>query len=92
MRLKEEHHLHLRRPRLVLRPRRLGVHRVLVVTSDYHTRRALHTLRARWPGINICMVAAPDEFFSAYGWWHTREGRKTFFLECSKTLASMVGM
>ena len=72
--------------------RKRNVHRVLVVTSDYHTRRALHTLRARWPGINICMVAAPDEFFSAYGWWHTREGRKTFFLECSKTLVSMVGM
>ena len=69
-----------------------NVHRVLVVTSDYHTRRALHVVRARWPPIEICMVAAPDEFFSAYGWWHTREGRKTFFLECSKTLASMVGM
>jgi hypothetical protein len=38
------------------------------------------------------MVAAPDEFFSAYGWWHTREGRKTFFLESTKTFASMVGM
>ena len=72
--------------------RKRNVHRVLVVTSDYHTRRALHTLRARWPGINTCMVAAPDEYFSAYSWWHTREGRKTFFLECSKTLASMVGM
>lgn len=69
-----------------------NVHRVLVVTSDYHTRRALHIVRARLPAIEVCMVAAPDEFFSAYGWWHTREGRKTFFLECSKTLASMVGM
>lgn len=72
--------------------RKRNVHRVLVVTSDYHTRRALHVLRARWPGIEIRMVAAPAEFFSADGWWHTREGRKTFFLECSKTLASMVGM
>jgi uncharacterized SAM-binding protein YcdF (DUF218 family) len=69
-----------------------NVHRVVAVTSDYHTRRALHILRARWPGIELCMVAAPDEFFSAHGWWHTREGRKTFFLECTKTLASMVGM
>ena len=38
------------------------------------------------------MVAAPDEFFSPYGWWHTREGRKVFFLEWSKTLASSVGI
>jgi len=72
--------------------RKRSVHRVLVVTSDYHTRRALHTLRTRWPGVDVHMVAAPDEFFTAYGWWHTREGRKTFFLESIKTLASMVGM
>jgi uncharacterized SAM-binding protein YcdF (DUF218 family) len=72
--------------------RKRNAHRVLVVTSDFHTRRALHILRARWPDIDIHMVAAPDEFFSAYGWWHTREGRKTFFLECTKTLASLVGM
>ena len=72
--------------------RKRNVHRVLVVTSDYHTRRALHVLRARWPDIDVRVVAAPDEFFSAYGWWHTREGRKTFFLECSKTLTSLVGM
>lgn len=72
--------------------RKRNVHRVLVVTSDYHTRRALHTLRPRWPGVDVHMVAASDEFFTAYGWWHTREGRKTFFLESTKTLASMVGM
>lgn len=67
-------------------------HRVLVVTSDYHTRRALRILRTRWPGIEIHMVSAPDEFFSAYGWWHTREGRKVFFLEWIKTFARFVGM
>lgn len=69
-----------------------NVHRVLVVTSDYHSRRALHVLHARWSDIELHVVAAPDEYFSAHGWWHTREGRKIFFLECTKTLASMVGM
>ena len=72
--------------------RKRNVHRVIVVTSDYHTRRALHTLRACWPGMQIRMVAASDEFFSPQGWWHTREGRKTFFLEWTKTFASAVGM
>ena len=65
---------------------------VIVVTSDYHTRRALRVLHAQWPGIEIHMVAAADEFFSPYGWWHTREGRKTFFLEWTKTFTSLVGM
>jgi len=77
---------------ILLELQKRNVHRVLVVTSDYHSRRALHVLRARWPDIEFHVVAAPDEYFSAHGWWHTREGRKTFFLECTKTLASMVGM
>ena len=38
------------------------------------------------------MVAAPDEFFTTNGWWRTREGRKIFFLEWTKTLTSLVGM
>lgn len=67
-------------------------HRVIVVTSDYHTRRAFRILRADWPGIEIRMVPAPDEFFTANGWWHTREGRKTFLLEWTKTLTGMAGI
>jgi len=71
---------------------KLRAHTVLVVTSDYHTRRACRILRAQWPGIDVHMIAASDEFFSASGWWHTREGRKTFLLEWTKTLAAAVGM
>lgn len=66
--------------------------RVIVVTSDYHTRRALRIVRPSWPGIEIHMVAAPDEFFTANGWWRSREARKTFFLEWTKTLAGFVGL
>jgi uncharacterized SAM-binding protein YcdF (DUF218 family) len=71
---------------------KLHAHTVIAVTSDYHSRRALHTLRAQWPGVEVHMVAAGDPFFSPYGWWHSREGRKTFLLEWSKTFANLVGM
>jgi uncharacterized SAM-binding protein YcdF (DUF218 family) len=71
---------------------KLHTHTVLVVTSDYHTRRAWRTARAQWPGIDVHMIAADDEFFSPSGWWHTREGRKTFLLEWTKTFAAAVGM
>ncbi len=70
--------------------RRLGAHRILVVTSDYHTRRAARMYHDEAPDLDIHMVAAPDTFFSAGGWWHNREGRKTLFMEWSKTLASWV--
>ena len=71
---------------------KLHAHTVLVVTSDYHTRRAWRTARAQWPRMDVHMIAADDEFFSPSGWWHTREGRKTFLLEWTKTFAAAVGM
>ena len=77
---------------LLLVLQKLRAHTVLVVTSDYHTRRAWRTLRAQWPGVDVHMIACDDEFFSPSGWWHTREGRKTFLLEWTKTFAATVGM
>lgn len=77
---------------LLPRLQELRAHTVLVVTSDYHTRRAWRILRAQWLGIDVHMIASGDEFFSPYGWWHTREGRKTFLLEWTKTVASTVGL
>jgi len=69
-----------------------NVHRVDVVTSDFHTRRAGNILHARAAGIEIHMVAAPDPYFSANGWWKNREGRKTFLIEWMKTVATWLGM
>lgn len=67
--------------------RQRHAHRVDVVTSDYHTRRAGNILRAAAAGMEIHVVAAPDQDFSVHGWWKSREGRKTFLLEWLKTVA-----
>lgn len=67
--------------------RQRHVHRVDIVTSDYHTRRAATIWREEAQGIDIHMVAAPDEYFSVHGWWKNRQGRKTFLLEWLKTVA-----
>jgi uncharacterized SAM-binding protein YcdF (DUF218 family) len=72
--------------------KKLQAHTVIVVTSNYHSRRALRILRAQWAGIAVHMIASGDPFFSTDGWWRSREGRKIFLLEWSKTLASLVGM
>jgi uncharacterized SAM-binding protein YcdF (DUF218 family) len=74
----------------VVELRRRGAHRILIVTSDYHTHRAGRIYREEAPDLDIHMIAAPDKYFSADGWWHNREGRKTFFFEWAKTLASWV--
>ena len=65
----------------------LGAHRVLLVTSLYHTRRAGSFFRTIAPDITFIVVAAPDQFFTADGWWHQREARKTFLMEWTKTIA-----
>ncbi len=68
--------------------RELGLVRVDIVTSDYHTRRARSDYREEAPGIEFSMVAAPTADFTPDGWWKNREGRKTFLIEWLKTVAS----
>lgn len=72
--------------------RRLGARHVLLVTSDYHTRRAGRILRAAAPEIEFTVVGAPDKYFSASNWWNNREGRKTFLVEWEKTVATWFGL
>jgi uncharacterized SAM-binding protein YcdF (DUF218 family) len=71
---------------------RRGIHRFLLVTSDYHSARAARIFRAAGRNFDIRVVAAPDEYFSPNGWWRNREGQKVFFIEWSKTVANLMGM
>jgi uncharacterized SAM-binding protein YcdF (DUF218 family) len=72
--------------------RRRGVHRFILVTSDFHTRRASEIYRKVAPDLPFCAVASADPDFSATGWWHNREGRKTAFFEWCKTIAHVFGI
>lgn len=72
--------------------RRMGFRRVILVTSNYHTRRAGAIYRKLAPDLTILTVAAPDESFTPNGWWHSREGQKTFVIEWEKTVASWMGL
>jgi uncharacterized SAM-binding protein YcdF (DUF218 family) len=63
-----------------------GVKSILVVTSDYHSRRALVTLRKRLPQYHISIYAAPDPYFFGQRWWQTREWAKTTLAEWQKYL------
>jgi len=72
--------------------RKLHARRIEIVTSNYHTRRAWNIYRARAGDLEFHVVAAPDLYFSAGGWWKNREGRKTFLVEWEKTVATWLGM
>jgi len=72
--------------------RKSGAHRVLLVTSDYHTRRAGRIFRRAAPDLDFRVVAAPDTEFSADNWWHTRQGRKVALYEWMKTVGNWFGI
>ena len=72
--------------------RKLHAHRIDIVTSNFHTRRAGNIYRARAHDLDFHMIAAPDTYFSRDGWWKNREGRKTLLTEWEKTVATWFGI
>lgn len=59
-----------------------GWQRILLVTSNYHTRRARYIFRKVLPAsVRLEIASAPDSEFDPARWWESRRGRKLFFLE-----------
>lgn len=69
-----------------------GCRSVLVVTSNYHTKRSGRILRRVWPDMQVRMAAAPTEDFDPERWWRDRNHQKTFFFEWAKTVADWIGL
>jgi uncharacterized SAM-binding protein YcdF (DUF218 family) len=63
-----------------------GVQSILVVTSEYHTRRSLSILRTRLPQYRISIYAAADPYPFGQKWWRTREWAKTTLEEWERYL------
>ncbi len=61
--------------------------KIIVVTSNFHTRRARAIFRAVYEpqGGHVLVSAAPDPDFNPAGWWKSREGRARLFLEFLKS-------
>ncbi len=79
--------------RLILKElERRHVTHFLVVTSNYHTRRAAGIFRRLAGAERFRMVAAPDWAFAPDSWWRTRDGQKQAFFEWAKTVSGWVGM
>jgi hypothetical protein len=61
-------------------------HRILIVTSDYHTRRAVSIFRHELKGRSFSVAAAHDSREYGVDWWRHREWAKTCFDEWLKLL------
>ena len=67
-----------------------GWKRILVVTSDYHTRRTRYIcVRTFPPGTTLRVVAARDSDYDPDNWWRTRGGTKIFFHELAGMLVAL---
>ena len=71
--------------------RRRGVKKYILVTTEFHTRRAGEIFRRQAPDLEV-RVVAPNDTLRWDNWWTERESRKTFLLEWTKTVTSLVGM
>jgi uncharacterized SAM-binding protein YcdF (DUF218 family) len=59
-----------------------GWRRILLVTSNYHTRRARYIFRHVFPAaLAIAVIPAQDSQFDPGSWWQSPNGRKLLFLE-----------
>lgn len=59
-----------------------GWKRVMIVTSNYHTRRTRYLCDHIFPSdIHVLVEAAPDRDYDPESWWRTRTGMKVFFHE-----------
>ena len=72
---------------IVLELKRRQIKSVLVVTSDYHTRRAGLIWRQTAPWLDIRMIGSPDRFFHRERWWRDRDSAKRVFDEWTKWTA-----
>lgn len=65
-----------------------GYKSVIIVTSNYHTRRTKKVFQREWAdsGIRLFVSAAPFFQFHPDDWWRHRADSRTFFFEFSKTL------
>jgi uncharacterized SAM-binding protein YcdF (DUF218 family) len=67
-----------------------GWKKILLVTSNYHTRRAEYIYeRTLPPGTQLRVISAPDTEYDPQSWWRTREGVKLFLHEAGGYLAAM---
>jgi DUF218 domain-containing protein len=55
-----------------------GARSVLIVTSDYHTRRAGDIFRHEIPKLEFSTAAARDDSYFGTRWWQHRQWAKTF--------------
>lgn len=67
---------------------RLGAKRIILVTSNFHSRRAKEVFRLFLPEFEFRMESAADNAFDPAAWWTKPQERHLFFSEYQKMLGT----
>ena len=59
---------------------RLGARRIILVTSNFHSRRAAQVFRLLLPEFDFRMEGSPDQTFDPQAWWKTARTAPSFVL------------
>jgi uncharacterized SAM-binding protein YcdF (DUF218 family) len=70
--------------------RRRGVKRVILVTSDFHSRRSAIVFRLFCPGIDFISVPGAESYFHADRWWKDDISRRLFYSEWNKIFGTIL--
>jgi len=70
--------------------RSLGAKRILLVTSNFHSRRVALAFRLFLPGFRFRIAAAPDKKFDPASWWRNQPGRDLVFSEYEKMTGTLM--
>jgi uncharacterized SAM-binding protein YcdF (DUF218 family) len=75
---------------LVVRPlfHRLGAKRIMLVTSNFHSRRALQVFRLFLPEFDFRVEGSVDDSFDPEAWWKKPEERHLLFSEYEKMMGT----
>ncbi len=69
---------------------RLGAKRIILVTANFHSRRALEVFRLFLPEFDFQMEAAPDSNFDPRVWWMLPQQRRLFWSEYQKMIGTLL--
>jgi uncharacterized SAM-binding protein YcdF (DUF218 family) len=69
---------------------RMGVRRVILVTSNFHSRRAALVFRLVLPDVHFSVVPSSDLDYNPTSWWQTRRGRHLVESEYEKIAGTLI--
>jgi uncharacterized SAM-binding protein YcdF (DUF218 family) len=69
---------------------RLGARRIILVTSNFHSRRAEQVFRLFLPEFDFRMEGSPEGDFDPHAWWNTPQQRHLLLSEYQKIIGTFL--